>query len=194
VYDALETLRQVRAGSERARELLVNQYRPLVLKVCKEVKHPSGMEFGDWVQIGMLGLLKAVERFDPSRGCPFHHYARKAIRWALFEEWKKHGRNHEVLFSELPGGEPEEGVIETGLEERLVDRQFWKQVFHHCLSTKERRIVKLRIWEEMTFRDIGADTGLSHTQCQSIFDKSMQKLRSYLEQNGFDYTELSVFE
>lgn len=163
----------------------------MVVSVCKSVRHPRGMEFGDWVQIGMLGLLRAIERYDPSRGTPFEYFARSSVRWALMDELRKEKAPRELLFSELED-EPEE-VTETGLEDRLVDKQFWKQIFHHVLSAKERRIVKLRIWEEMSFREIAADVGLSHTQCQSIFDQSLTKLKKYLEGQGFDHGLLDKF-
>lgn len=61
-------------GDETAVEKLLLQNRPLVCSIAKRYIG-RGTDFEDLEQIGMLGLLKAVRSFDPSRGYALSTYA-----------------------------------------------------------------------------------------------------------------------
>lgn len=70
------------------RDRLVVHYTPLVRTVACRVADglPSHVEHADLVQSGVLGLIDAVERFDPER-CPrFESYAAQRIRGAILDE------------------------------------------------------------------------------------------------------------
>ncbi|MEB3334927.1 MAG: sigma-70 family RNA polymerase sigma factor [Cyanobacteriota bacterium] len=73
----------VRAG-RRAMDRMVRANLRLVVSVCKhEARQPAGVELLDLIQVGNLGLIRAVERFDPSRGYRFSTYAYWWIRQAV---------------------------------------------------------------------------------------------------------------
>ena len=61
-------------GDERAREQAVNALMPLVYSVCRRYER-RGVEWDDLVQVASLGLVKAIERFDPDRGMAVSTYA-----------------------------------------------------------------------------------------------------------------------
>lgn len=72
--DNLELLKQAKKGSEIAVNKLVEMNLPLVGSLCK--KYTSrGYEYDDLYQIGSLGLIKAINNFDPSFGVKFSTYA-----------------------------------------------------------------------------------------------------------------------
>jgi RNA polymerase sigma-B factor len=61
-------------GDPAAREALVERYQGLVRRLAGQ--YNSGREgFDDLVQIGNIGLLNALDRFDPERGLPFRAFA-----------------------------------------------------------------------------------------------------------------------
>jgi RNA polymerase primary sigma factor len=74
--------RRLQKGDLLARDelILCNQY--LVLQELKHFKK-RGLSEDDLFQQGCLGLLRAVEKYDPSLGCPFAYYARWWIRQAI---------------------------------------------------------------------------------------------------------------
>jgi RNA polymerase sigma-B factor len=59
----------------RARECLVKSYLPLARKLAARYRSPAGEPFDDLVQVASLGLVKALDRFDPDRGVPFSSFA-----------------------------------------------------------------------------------------------------------------------
>jgi len=70
---------RVRAGDEQARRLLVNHNVSFVISMCRRYAG-KGCRLDDLVQEGMVGLLKAVEHFDPAKGNRFSAYASWWIR------------------------------------------------------------------------------------------------------------------
>jgi RNA polymerase sigma-B factor len=63
-----------REGDESARELLVERYMPLARKLARRYGR-SSEPFEDLVQVATVGLLKAMERFEPERGSAFQSFA-----------------------------------------------------------------------------------------------------------------------
>lgn len=72
--DNPELLRQAREGSESAQERLVLLNMGLVKSIATRFVG-RGTDFEDLVQIGSMGLLKAIRTFDLTRGCAFSTYA-----------------------------------------------------------------------------------------------------------------------
>jgi RNA polymerase sigma factor for flagellar operon FliA len=79
----------------RARQDLFYKFnewsKSLALKLFAIYK-VEGLERSDYLQYATIGLLESIDRFDPSHGCHFKHFARKRIQGAIL--------NHIVKFSE----------------------------------------------------------------------------------------------
>ncbi|MHB9092316.1 MAG: sigma-70 family RNA polymerase sigma factor, partial [Chloroflexota bacterium] len=75
------------------REQLLLQYVPLVSYVVGRVCActPRGMERGDLISVGTLGLLDAVDKFEPERGTKFEAYAIARIRGAVIDHLRSQG-------------------------------------------------------------------------------------------------------
>jgi RNA polymerase sigma-B factor len=78
----------VRTRDLGARETLVRMFEPLVRRVATEYAPPGHGD--DLVQAGYLGLLHAVEHYDPARGTPFPVFARYFIRGEVFHYLRDH--------------------------------------------------------------------------------------------------------
>ena len=69
------------------RDALILQYQPLVKYVIKRLTlSPSAvLEYDDLLSAGTIGLIEAVQRYEPSRGTPFMSYAITRIRGAILD-------------------------------------------------------------------------------------------------------------
>lgn len=75
-------------GSHRARDELIVHYAPLVKYVAARVAIglPSNVDQEDLASAGILGLMEAVNKFDPERGFKFESYAAARIRGAIIDD------------------------------------------------------------------------------------------------------------
>jgi len=75
-------------GDERAREKLVLAYSPLVKFVAGRMSSglPAHIEEADLISYGLLGLIGAIERFDPSREIKFETFAVARIKGSIIDE------------------------------------------------------------------------------------------------------------
>ena len=72
--EEIELSRRIKKGDEKARKKLVESNYRLVISIAKKY-HRNGLDFDDLLQESTIGLLKAVDKFDPELGYKFSTYA-----------------------------------------------------------------------------------------------------------------------
>jgi RNA polymerase sigma-B factor len=103
-------------GDDRARERLVQLYLPLVEAFANRYR-VHGAERDDLVQVGSIGLLNAIERFDPKRGDEFAAFAVPTIAGEI----KRHLRDRSKTVR-LPRRLEEASVRLPAVRERMTAR------------------------------------------------------------------------
>jgi RNA polymerase sigma factor (sigma-70 family) len=78
-----ELIAGARAGDQRARARLVEAFLPLIASVARLYRESPRIERVELMQEGVVGLLRALQRFDPARGVPFWAYASYWVRQAM---------------------------------------------------------------------------------------------------------------
>ena len=125
-------------GDMRARDSLVNSNLRLVASIAKRYAR-KGVEMDDLIQTGNEGLLRAVEKFDPSKGFRFSTYATWWIRQAIMRTLP------EMLHSiHIPGYVIEQIDKMARLEleqEQATGEKLTVTELAHLMGVSEKRIV-----------------------------------------------------
>jgi len=77
--EEIELARKVQKGDKKARKRMINSNLRLVISIIKRYQH-LGVHIEDLIEEGNIGLMRAVEKYDPSRGYRFSTYAAYWIR------------------------------------------------------------------------------------------------------------------
>lgn len=91
VHEEIDLTQRIRGGDERARERMIEANLRLVVSIARHY-NCRGMTFEDVVQEGILGLMAAINKFDPTKGFRFSTYATYWIRQAIVRAIEKQSR------------------------------------------------------------------------------------------------------
>jgi RNA polymerase sigma factor for flagellar operon FliA len=79
------------AGKPSSQDEQITKYAPLVKRIAYHMmaRLPASVEVDDLIQVGLIGLMDAVARFDGSQGAQFESYATQRIRGAMLDELRE---------------------------------------------------------------------------------------------------------
>ncbi|KAA3623140.1 MAG: RNA polymerase subunit sigma [Bacteroidetes bacterium] len=137
--EELEAFRLYKSGNEEALIKIVRHNLRFVVSVAKQYQH-MGLHLGDLINEGNLGLIKAAQRFDETKGFKFISYAVWWIRQSILQAINEKGRKirlplnftstsnkvrqktMEILQHQEREPTLDELAIETGLPEKTIQK------------------------------------------------------------------------
>jgi RNA polymerase sporulation-specific sigma factor len=173
--------------SEYAKEQMFLTNYGIVFFVMQRLGIPAFDE--DMFQIGSIGLLKAIDTFDASKGC-FSTYAFRLVRNELLMAFRKSKRSVMAAFSlddnaDIGSGEsvPYAEMIADGkdYEENAVNFMLAQQIFE-MLGSREKHIFTMFFVENRTQSEISKALGISQPHVSRIIS-SMKKSGKEGKQN-----------
>lgn len=184
-----ELCRNVASGERAAEEVLILRYARLA-RACTRPYFLAGGDNEDLLQEAMVGLLKAIREYDPTRDVAFRTFAevcvKNRIRSAVVAASRdKHAPlNHSVPMEEQPllelarGADPEDLFISREEEaERLHS-------LNRKLSPLEQRILSLYL-HGFSYREIGEQVG----RTDKSVDNAVQRIRRKVAEQFGDFSK-----
>ena len=233
------------AEKERIREQLVNAYHDFVYFLARKFQN-RGEPLDDIVQVGYLGLIKAIERFDPDLGFEFTTFATLTVAGEIKRHFRDKGtairfprrlqelhqtvvRVNEQMKNEL-GREPTvaeladrlgvtpddvteameigpayvplsldqpiasgDGESSRSVSEQIggadpeLDRVEMRDVLDRAmehLTPRERAIMAMRFYEQMSQSEIARRLGISQMHVSRLQRAALEQLRKYVPQES----------
>lgn len=171
---------RIQRGDKQARQHFIEANLRLVVSIAKRYVG-RGIDFMDLVQEGNLGLIQAVDHFDPARGFRFSTYASRWIEESIIDALSVQCSYKTVELSE----EHQEHLAD--LNDQIAEVEVHEQQGHliaafACLSDRERSVVILRYGldgaEEMRSQEaVGQVLGISDSLVRRVEARAIQKLR-----------------
>jgi len=185
-----------RAGDTRSRGALIERYADLAIGIARCMRIPSASlaDRDDVSSAAMIGLISAVDRFDPQRGVPFEAYASLRIRGAVVDELRRvdeRGRadrrteNAELAVSLdvlLETGKHQGPAVDDGFAEHYEQEDLKTRVQDALgrLPARQREVIARYYGDELTLRETGAKMGVSEARACQLHGRAIQNLRREL--------------
>ena len=182
-----------RQGDTKAKELLIEHNLRLVAHIVKKYQSPQD-ELDDLISIGTIGLIKAVNTYDPDKGKRLGTYAAKCIENELLMYFRSRKKISREVSLYDPIGVDKEGneislldIMESKQPSSFVvlaqkeDFQKALELIPLVLDDREKKVLSLRYGldgkKELTQRETAKQLNISRSYVSRIEKTALQKLR-----------------
>lgn len=163
------------------RTALIEKEVPTVERIvnCLWRRRPiAGMEKGDLVSEGCIGLIKAADSYDETRGTEFRTHAVLCIRRALSNTLKRADvRNADALVAEVL---QEENIAVPDFT-AASDAKLSVETALPQLKPKRRQAVQLYFLDNLPQADVARQMHISQTHAKRLIDQGLANLRELLD-------------
>ena len=189
-------IESIRSGDESGKEILIVHNLRLVVYIAKRFES-AGANIEDLISIGTIGLIKAVNTFNPEKNIKLATYASRCIENEILMFLRKSSQlknevsideplntdwdGNELLLCDVLGSDPD--IINRNIETELECSQL-----HHAVSKLNKResaIMELRFGlngkKEHTQKEVADCLGISQSYISRLEKKIIKKLKQDLE-------------
>ena len=176
---------------ERVRQTLIEHNLRLVVFIARKFEN-TGVMLEDLISIGTIGLIKAVNTFDPAKKIKLATYASRCIENEVLMFLRRHSRTklevsldeplrtdwdgNELLLSDVLGTEAD--MVSRGMEEDAEKQMLFNAL--RRLNPREQQIMTLRYGlsgrGEMTQKEVADVMGISQSYISRLEKRILQRL------------------
>ncbi|PJI06677.1 RNA polymerase sporulation sigma factor SigK [Clostridium sp. CT7] len=191
-------LKKLKEGDPLAKNVLIERNLRLVAHIVKKYTY-SGKEVDDLISIGTIGLIKAIDSYNISKGTRLATYAARCIENEILMLIRNNKKNKNEVYLQDPIGVDKEGneialidilssdddsVIEI-VENRIQIGKLYVEI-NRVLKGREKAIIKMRYGlgdgKPKNQREIAQILGISRSYVSRIEKRALKKL--YRQLNG----------
>ncbi len=188
-------------GDEEAKKILIERNLRLVAHVAKKyTSSPQTMD--DYISIGTIGLIKAVNTYKRGRSTKLATYAAKCIENEILMSIRSSKKcmsevsfnlpigsdkdGNEINLNDILGTDPDAVIDDISLK---IQTQHMIQAMNSALDERERAILVYRYGigraAPRTQREVASILGISRSYVSRIEKKALEKLREHLHAKGY---------
>lgn len=189
-------LKKLKEGDKNAKSVLIERNLRLVAHIVKKYSFPN-KDVDELISIGTVGLIKAIDSFDSSKGTRLATYASRCIENEILMLFRNNKKQKGEIYLQDPIGVDKEGnefclmdilssekdcVLEK-VENNLQVRALYKKL-GESLTKRESSILIMRYGlidgKCKTQREIAINLGISRSYVSRIEKKALKKLKKEL--------------
>ena len=189
-------LQLLKAGDKKAKSILIERNLRLVAHIVKKYQIPN-KDIDELISIGTVGLIKAIDSFDVTKGTRLATYASRCIENEILMLFRNNKKQKSETFLQDPRGVDKEGneisLIDVLSSEKdsVIDKVEMKlqikalyNKMNSALTEREGEILKMRYGLKdgkcKTQREIAGMLGISRSYVSRIEKKALKKLKKEL--------------
>lgn len=190
-------LKLCKDGKKEARDILIERNQRLVAHIVKKY-NTNDKDTDDLISIGTIGLIKAIDTFDMSKGIRLATYASRCIENELLMLLRGEKKQSKEVYLYEPIGADKEGneinlldiieSVDVDIVEELELKSNIKLLYslvNDVLTEREKQIIVLRYGllnnKEVTQREIAKGLDISRSYVSRIEKKALKKLKEGFE-------------
>lgn len=193
--EEISLVRKVQAGDTEARSTMIERNLRLVVYIARKFEN-TGISIEDLISIGTIGLIKAVNSFNPDKNIKLATYASRCIENEILMVLRKTNRlklevsfdeplnvdwdGNELLLSDILG-------TESDLVSRDLENSIEKEMLYNAIQTlkpREKNIVSLRYGlgkeKEHTQKEVADMMGISQSYISRLEKRIIEKLKDQM--------------
>jgi RNA polymerase sporulation-specific sigma factor len=187
-----ELLKRLPVGDKAARAMLIERNLRLVVYIARKFEN-TGINIEDLISIGTIGLIKAINTFNPEKKIKLATYASRCIENEILMYLRKNNKlkseisfdeplnidwdGNELLLSDILGTDDDVTIKDL---EANVDKNLLKKALEQ-LNDREKQIMELRFGligdEEKTQKDVADMLGISQSYISRLEKKIIRRLK-----------------
>ncbi len=190
--EEIRHLRLMAEGNPKSRNMLIEHNLRLVAHIVKKFDN-TGEDLEDLISIGTIGLIKAIESFQPDKGTKLATFAARCIENEILMHLRSLKKSRKDVSLHDPIGTDKEGneitlidILGTEADE-VIDKVQLKieksKIFQNLsiLDDREQEVIKGRFGliqgkDERTQREIAKELGISRSYVSRIEKRALMKL------------------
>lgn len=189
-------LKKLKEGDKNAKSILIERNLRLVAHIVKKYSFPN-KDVDELISIGTVGLIKAIDSFDSSKGTRLATYASRCIENEILMLFRNNKKQKSEVYLQDPIGVDKEGnefclmdilssekdCVLDKVESNLQVRALYKKL-GESLTRRESSILIMRYGlidgKCKTQREIASNLGISRSYVSRIEKKALKKLKKEL--------------
>lgn len=187
-----EVMTKLAAGDEQVRQILIEHNIRLVVYIARKFEN-TGIGLEDLISIGTIGLIKAVNTFDPNKNIKLATYASRCIENEILMFLRRNVKNkteisldeplnvdwdgNELLLSDILG-------TENDIVFKEIDSDIDKTLLAEAISNlpqREKKIINMRFglcgYTEQTQKQVADSLGISQSYISRLEKRIIKRLK-----------------
>jgi len=195
-YNDYELLHYVSEGNEESNDILIKKYEPLVKSLASKMINwcqGTGIEIGDLIQEGLLGLTAAIETFTDTKNTAFATHAKVCVERKMIDLIKmSKALKHKVLNESISIDDEDSGLLSiikdeyTNPEEIIesIDtEQYLVERIKNKLTEKEDQVFQLML-SQFSYTEIASILDCDVKSVDNTIQRIRNKVREEIKKNN----------
>ncbi len=195
-----ECIERMRAGDAKSKEKLINHNMRLVVHIVK--KYTGSAETDDLISVGSIGLIKAVNTYQPNKGTQLATYTARCIENEILMLLRSNKKFKNDVYLSDPVGADKDGNELTLMDllcekedtvfqqvDKSIEREKFLRFIRSVLTEREFRVLCLRYGlkggKNYAQREVALFLKISRSYISRIEKKAIEKLKEAVKKGQF---------